>query len=47
MEEKTVCQEINYKREYEVLQLQNHFLNEQLEKYKQALLNVCLKGLGN
>lgn len=46
MRGKIVCQEIDYKRKYEELQLQNHFLNEELEKYKQALLNVCLKGLG-
>lgn len=43
MEDKTICQDIDYKREYEVLRLQNHFLVEELEKYKRALLNICLK----
>ena len=43
MKEETKCVDIDYKREYEVLQLQNHFLVEELEKYKRALLNICLK----
>lgn len=40
--EETKCVDIDYKREYEIVQFQNHQLREELEKYKQALLRVCL-----
>lgn len=41
--EETKCVDLDYKREYEILLLQNHQLREELEKYKQALLNISLK----
>lgn len=41
--EKTPCEEIDYKREYEILTFQLHCANEKIEMYRQALLNVCRK----
>lgn len=41
--EKSECVEIDYEREYEILTYQNFQLKEELGKYKQALINICLK----
>lgn len=37
------CVDLDYEKEYKLLQTQNQYLIEDLEKYKQALLNICLK----
>lgn len=37
------CVDIDYKKEYKLLQTENHILKKELKKYKQALLNICLK----
>ena len=41
--EETKCVGLDYRKEYEVLIYQNERLREEIEKYKQALLNICLK----
>lgn len=43
MEEECKCVSIDYEKEYEVNQWQIKQLTDELEKYKQALLNICLK----
>lgn len=41
MEEKVIG--IDYAKEYEVLTYQLEEARKEIEKYKQALLNICLK----
>lgn len=35
--------EPDYKKEYYKLQEENHMLKKEIEKYKEALLKICLK----
>lgn len=42
-EEKGCCIGIDYEKEYEILTYKLSVAEETIEKYKQALLNICLK----
>ena len=43
MEIKNINAELDYKKEYYRLQEENHMLEKEIEKYKEALLKICLK----
>lgn len=43
MEPKNIIAEPDYKKEYFRLQEENHMLKEEIKKYKEALLKICLK----
>lgn len=43
IEPKAINAEPNYKEEYFRLQKENHMLEEEIKKYKEALLKICLK----
>ena len=43
METKNINVETDYKKEYYKLQEEKHMLKKEIEKYKEALLKICLK----
>lgn len=43
MEIKNINAEPDYKKEYYRLQEENYMLKKEIEKYKEAVLKICLK----
>lgn len=43
MEIKNINAEPDYEKEYYRLQEENYMLEKEIEKYKEALLKICLK----
>lgn len=43
VEPKNINAEPDYKKEYFRLQEENHMLEKEIKKYKEALIKICLK----